>query len=260
MNWVTYVVRILWGLWAWASFALACVFSLIVALIVPGLHRRQKLVTFAARMVFVIAAIRVTVRGMDNLPNDSCVVVANHASYIDGILLKGYLPARFGFVIKGEMRDIPVVHFLLRRCGSKFVERKEATGSSRDARQLVKAAREGESLGFFPEGTFLLEPGVGRFRPGAFVAATKGDMPVVPVAISGTRKMLPSGRFLPRQADLLIDILPAIAPGDDAFASSRLLGETARQRVLAALDEPDLLDYDSKEQDLKEQDQTEVSS
>ena len=260
MNWVTYVIRFLWGLWGWATFALACIFSLIVALIVPGLHRRQKLVTFAARMVFVMAAVRVTVRGIDNLPNDSCVVVANHASYIDGILLNGYLPARFGFVIKGEMRDIPVVHFLLRRSGAKFVERKEATGSSRDARQLVKAARKGESLGFFPEGTFLLEPGVGRFRAGAFVAAIKGDMPVVPVAISGTREMLPSGRFLPMQADLIVDILPAIAPGDDAFASSKSLGEAARQRVLAALDEPDLLDRDLKDPDLTDPDPPEVGS
>jgi 1-acyl-sn-glycerol-3-phosphate acyltransferase len=242
VNWVTYVRNFLWGLWGWLCFALACLFSLVVALIVPGLYRRQRLVTWAAKMVFVLAGVKVTIRGMDHMPADSCVVVANHASYIDGVLLNGYLPARFGFVIKGEMRDIPVVHFLLRRSGSKFVERKETSGSSRDARQLVKAAQGGESLGFFPEGTFILEPGVGRFRPGAFVAAVKGDLPVVPIAISGSREMLPSGRALPRRADLMIDILPAIAPGDDSFSSSRKLAEACRQSILGALDEPDLLD------------------
>ena len=245
MNWVTRAAKILWGLWAWLCFALGCIFCLLVALIVPGVHRRQRLVTLAAKMAFVLAGIKVTVRGMDHLPPDSCVVVANHASYIDGILLKGYLPARFGFVIKGEMRDIPVVHFLLRRSGSKFVERKESAGSSRDARHLVKAALEGESLGFFPEGTFILEPGIGRFRAGAFVAAVKGDMPVVPIAISGTREMMPSGRYLPKQAELVVDILPAIAPGDENFSSAKRLGETARQRILAALNEPDLLDDDA---------------
>ena len=241
MNWVTYVANTLWGLWAWLCFAVACLFSLIVAIFVPGVHRRQKLVTFAAKMIFVLSGVKVTVRGIDNLPADSCVVVANHASYIDGPLLNGYLPARFGFVIKGEMRDIPVVHFLLRRSGSKFVERKEMTGSSRDARQLVKAAQEGESLGFFPEGTFLLERGVGRFRPGAFVAAIKGDMPVVPVAISGAREMMPSGRLMPRKSGLVIEILPAIAPGDDDYASSRKLAEASRQRIITAIGEPDLL-------------------
>jgi 1-acyl-sn-glycerol-3-phosphate acyltransferase len=241
VNWVTFVANTLWGLWAWLCFAIACLFSLVVAILVPGEHRRQKLVTFATKMIFVLAGVKVTVRGIDNLPADSCVVVANHASYIDGPLLNGYLPARFGFVIKGEMRDIPVVHFLLRRSGSKFVERKEMTGSSRDARQLVKAAQEGESLGFFPEGTFLLERGVGRFRLGAFVAAIKGDMPVVPVAISGAREMMPSGRLMPRKSDLVIEILPAIAPGDDDYASSRKLAEASRQRIITAIDEPDLL-------------------
>lgn len=241
MNWVTYVANTLWGLWAWLCFAVACLFSLVVAIFVPGVHRRQKLVTFATKMIFVLSGVKVTVRGIDNLPADSCVVVANHASYIDGPLLNGYLPARFGFVIKGEMRDIPVVHFLLRRSGSKFVERKEMTGSSRDARQLVKAAQEGESLGFFPEGTFLLERGIGRFRPGAFVAAIKGDMPVVPVAISGAREIMPSGRLMPRKSDLVIEILPAIAPGDDDYASSRKLAEASRQRIITAIEEPDLL-------------------
>ena len=241
MNWVTYVANSLWGLWAWLCFAVACLFSLVVAILVPGEHRRQKLVTFASKMVFLLAGVKVTVRGIDNLPTDSCVVVANHASYIDGPLLNGYLPAHFGFVIKGEMRDIPVVHFLLRRSGCKFVERKEMTGSTRDARQLVKAAQEGESLGFFPEGTFLLERGVGRFRAGAFVAAIKGDMPVVPVAISGAREMMPSGRLMPHKSGLVIEVLPAIAPGDDDYASSRKLAEASRQRIITAIGEPDLL-------------------
>jgi 1-acyl-sn-glycerol-3-phosphate acyltransferase len=241
LNCVTYIKNGLWGLWGWLCFIAACLFSLVVALLVPGKERRQRLVTWASRMIFVAAGVRVTVKGREHLPEESSVVVANHASYIDGVLLNGYLPSRFGFVIKGEMRDIPVVHFLLRRSGSKFVERNETRGSARDARQLVKAAQGGESLGFFPEGTFRLETGVGRFRAGAFVAAIKGDMPVVPIALHGTRKMMPSRQLLPRPADLVIEILPVIAPTNESFSSSRKLAEEARQRILAALDEPDLL-------------------
>lgn len=241
MNWVTRITTVVWGLLGWLSFILAVVFSLIVAIIVPGANRRRHLVTGASKAIFVMVGVRVNVQGIDNLPPDNCVVVANHASYVDGMLLNGYLPSRIGFVIKGEMRDIPVAHFLLRRTGSKFVERKEAVGSSRDARQMVKAAVGGESLGFFPEGTFIKEPGVGRFRAGAFVAAIKGGIPVVPVAISGTREMLPAGRLLPKRVDLKIDILPAISPGDDDYGNSKALAESARQRILAVLDEPDLL-------------------
>lgn len=240
MNWITRVAGAAWGLYGLFCFGLACIFSLLVTILVPGLYRRQKLVTWAARMVFVLSAVRVTVLGRENLPQESCVVVANHASFVDGILLNGYLPARFGFVIKGELRDVPVVHFLLRRSGSKFVERKLASGSSRDARTLVKAAKNGESLGFFPEGTFRLEPGVARFRPGAFVAAIKGEMPVVPIAIKGTRGMLPSGQWLPRPTELVIEVLSPIDPQNDAFQGHRQLAEAARQQILASLGEPDL--------------------
>ena len=242
MNWVTRTKEVAWGLFAWLSFGLAVLFSLVVVLLVPSASRRQKLVTWASKMIFVLPRIDVQIRGMDNLPTDNCIVVANHASYLDGPLLKGYLPWRFNFVIKGEMRNFGPAHFLLRRSGSKFVERTDIQGSTRDARQIVKAALGGESLGFFPEGTFLEEPGVGRFRPGAFVAAVKGELPVVPISIGGSRHMLPAGALLPRRGPLTIDILPAIAPGDDGFESSRTLAETARQRILSVLDEPDLLE------------------
>ena len=191
-------------------------------------------------MTFVLAGVKVTVRGIDNLPTDSCVVVANHASYADGILLNGYLPPRFGFVIKGEMRSIPVAHFLLRRSGAKFVDRNEGARSSTDARQLVRAAQGGESLGFFPEGSFWSKAGVKQFRAGAFLVAIKGELPLVPIAISGTRSLLGAGTWVPRKTDLIVDILPAIAPGDDDFTDSRHLAEAARRQIIAAIGEPDL--------------------
>ena len=241
MNWVTRSINAVWGIYAWLCFVLAVLFAILVTLLVPGVQRRQHLATIAARAVFVMSGTKVTVNGRQNLPHDHSIVVANHASYVDGFLLKGYLPGRFNFVIKGEMRNFGPAHFVLRRSGAKFVERKEVSGSSRDARQIVRAATEGESLGIFPEGTFRKEPGVGRFRPGAFVAAVRGQLPVVPVAISGTRAMLPAERLLPRRSALTIDILPAIMPDDPDFAHSRTLAESARQRILAVLDEPDLL-------------------
>ena len=228
-------------MYAILMFALCVLFSLFVALMVPGLERRRRLVAGAARASFLLSGVRPDLMGLNNLPDQACVVVANHASYLDGILLKGFLPARFSFVIKGEMRNVPVAHFLMRRSGARFVERFKSSESARDARQIVKAARSGESLGFFPEGTFLEEPGVGRFRAGAFMAAIKGGMPVVPIAISGTREMLGAGRALPRPAPIRIDILEPILPDDPAYGDHHMLAETARQRILAVLDEPDLL-------------------
>ena len=235
------VLHALFGMYAIFAFAMCVLFSLFVAVLVPGLERRRRLVAGAARASFLLSGVRPAINGLENLPDRSCVVVANHASYLDGILLKGFLPARFSFVIKGEMRDVPIAHFLMRRSGARFVERFKSSESARDARQIVKAARGGESLGFFPEGTFLAEPGVGRFRAGAFMAAIKGGMPVVPIAISGTRAMLGAGRALPRPGPIRVDILAPILPDNAAYGNHHTLAETARQRILSALDEPDLL-------------------
>jgi 1-acyl-sn-glycerol-3-phosphate acyltransferase len=238
---VTHARDALFGLYAWFVFGICILFGLCCAVLVPGAERRARCLAGTAKAIFVLSVVPVEVQGMQNLPVTDCVVVANHASYTDGLLLKGYLPARFSFVIKGEMRNNAIVHFLLRRAGSRFVERDGSPASSRDARQIVKAAKNGQSLAMFPEGTFQQQPGLLRFRAGAFVAAVRANIPVVPIAISGTRHLLPSERDLPRFSRLRIDILPPINPGEPAFANHRDLARLARQRILAVLDEPDLV-------------------
>lgn len=216
-------------------------FAVLCALLAPGLERRRRWVTFWAGLPFPLAGVRVKVRGLEKIPDGDCVVVANHASYLDGVLLQAFLPPRFSYVIKGEMRYAPVIGFLLRRIGSKFVERFESSGSARDARHLLKAARAGESLAFFPEGTFVAEPGLGKFRAGAFLAANNAGVPVVPVVISGSRHVMPAHTILPRHGHLKIDILNPIDSSEPAYANSKELAELSRQRILEVLDEPDLV-------------------
>jgi 1-acyl-sn-glycerol-3-phosphate acyltransferase len=240
VTYVTVVTRALYGLYAWLVFALCALLALIATIFVPFAGLRHRLAADASRLIFILGGVPAEIVGRENIPDGHAVVVANHASFVDGFLLKGYLPARFSFVIKGEMRNIPIAHFLLRRSGSKFVERHEASGSSRDARKIVKAVQQGSSLAFFAEGTFHQEPGVHRFRPGAFVAAIRGSVPVVPVAISGTRQMMPADRNWPWPVRPRIEILPPIYPGDPLFENHRELAEAARQAILAVLDEPDL--------------------
>lgn len=241
------IAGFLWGCYAWLVFIVCVSGAILGALLLPGEDRRRRWVSGIGRAILRFSGIGSTVRGSDNIPDSQCIVVANHASYIDGVILYAYLPPRFGFVIKGEMGRVPVAGFLLRRIGSEFVERFDASGSARDARRLLKAAESGESLAFFPEGTFLAVPGLDRFRAGAFVAAIKSELPVVPVVISGSRHILPAATILPRHGHLTIDILEPVEPNDRAFGNSKDLAELSRQRILAVLDEPDLLAHDDNE-------------
>lgn len=234
-------MRILWGIYAWLVFLVCVSAAILGALVLPGKDRRRRWASGAGRAVFRLTGIKSKVRGAESIPERQCIVVANHASYIDGVILNAFLPPRFGFVIKGEVGKVPVAGFLLRRIGSQFVERFDASASARDARRLLKVAESGESLAFFPEGTFQAVPGLGYFRAGAFAAAINSELPIVPVVISGSRGVLPAATILPRRGRLAIDMLTAIEPSDPAFDNSKDLAELARQRILTVLNEPDLL-------------------
>ena len=231
----------LYGVYAWIVLILCVLAAILCTLLVPGLARRRRCVSLFARLPLQLAGISTDISGLEKIPCGDCVVVANHASNLDGLILQGYLPPRFSYVIKGEMQKFPLVGFLLRRIGSKFVERNEVSGSARDARHLLRAVSAGESLVIFPEGTFIREPGLGRFRSGAFAAAIKADVPVVPVVISGSRSIMPAKSLWPRHGHLRIEILNPIAPSDAAYSSSKSLAKLARQRLLEVLKEPDLM-------------------
>jgi 1-acyl-sn-glycerol-3-phosphate acyltransferase len=235
------IMDFLWSIYAWVIFG-TCVFgAFIAALLLPGKDRRRRWVSAAGRAIFAMTGVKTTICGLEKIPTSQCIVVANHASYLDGIILNALLPPRFGFVIKSEMNKIPVAEFLLRRIGSEFVERFEISGSMRDARRLLKVAESGESLAFFPEGTFLLRPGLNHFRAGAFAAAINSKLPIVPIVIFGSRYILPAERLMPRHGHIRIEVLNPIEPSNSTFKNSKDLAELTRQRILTILDEPDLL-------------------
>jgi 1-acyl-sn-glycerol-3-phosphate acyltransferase len=113
----------LYGVYAWLVFLLCVGGALSCAVMLPGLRRRRRWISIFARLPFRLAGIAAVVHGIERLPAQQCIVVANHASYIDGVILQAFLPPRFSYVIKGEMQKVPLVHFLLRRIGARFVNR-----------------------------------------------------------------------------------------------------------------------------------------
>jgi 1-acyl-sn-glycerol-3-phosphate acyltransferase len=235
-------LRLVYGLYAAALFLLVALAALAGVLVLPTLRARRGTARIAARSFFLLAGMPLRLRGLENLPAGQCVVVANHASYLDGVVMAAALPPRFGFVIKREMNDVPVAGLLLRRIGSEFVERFNRHKGGTDARRVLRTAANGHSLVFFPEGTFKPEVGLGKFHTGAFVIAARAACPVVPAVILGTRRNMPATRMLPRPGPIDVSyqspIHPAVATGaDDPVLALR---DEARVAILAKLGEPDL--------------------
>jgi 1-acyl-sn-glycerol-3-phosphate acyltransferase len=209
-------------------------------LVVPGVDRRRRAASAIARGFLWVTAMPLRRRHLERLPAGQCVVVANHASYLDGLVMKAALPPRFNYVVKREMEGVPLAGLLLRRIGTEFVDRFDRHKGASDARRVLRTAKSGQSLVFFPEGTFLNEPGLLRFHSGAFATAVRAGCPVVPAVIRGTRRVLPGSRLLPHWGEIEVEFLdPISVQASDGETAAAQLRDRARAAILARLDEPD---------------------
>jgi 1-acyl-sn-glycerol-3-phosphate acyltransferase len=234
-------VRIAYVLYAAITFLILGLALLAATLVLPGVYRRRAAARAVARGFLWLAGMPLTVRGLERLTLGQCIVVSNHASYLDGLVFTAALPGRFSFVIKREMSAVPLAGLFLRRIGSEFVERFDRNRIAADARRMLRNAASGHSLVFFPEGTFTRSPGLLKFHTGAFVTAARAGCPVIPAVVRGTRVALPPNGNLPRPGRIEVEILPPIDAGQEpGEASSAALRDRARQAILLALGEPDL--------------------
>ncbi len=230
----------LYGLWVWLVFTCASVSVVLLLAVLPGVDARRSITRRGAKIALFLSGLNPKVTGLNLLPDEPCVVVANHASYFDGIVMTALLPARFQYVVKQEMEQVPIAGYLLRRIGTQFVRRAHAHSKAGDARRIMKAAKNRESIVFFPEGTFAPEPGLKKFHSGAFIIAASGGMPVTPAIISGTRQIMPSKRWLARPGSIEVLLKRPHKIGIDAKDADQLRF-LCRQSILEDLNEPDTL-------------------
>lgn len=130
-------------------------------------------------------------------PSSPQVLVANHASWFDVLTLAAYLPGRYVFVAKKEVRNIPFLGYTIERCGHVFIDRsnrKKALRSLEEAR--VKLERNRPTVIMFPEGTRTETGELQRFKKGAFVLAIQTGSDIVPAAISGSRDVMKKNSLL----------------------------------------------------------------
>jgi len=233
------VARFVYGFYTYLMF-LTLGMTALLGMALPGLERRRNVARTMSRALLRLAGMPLVVKSLERIPETQCVIVANHASYLDGVVMTAALPPRFGFVIKREMERVPVAGTLLRRLGSEFVERFNRNRGGVDARRVLRTASNGHSLVFFPEGTFDARPGLGKFHPGAFTIAARAGCPVVPAVVRGTRRAFPPKQVWPHPSRIEIEFLEpivAVATGPDAAAVE--LRERARLAILGELKEPD---------------------
>jgi 1-acyl-sn-glycerol-3-phosphate acyltransferase len=230
--------RLIWGLWAFLLAVPVLLVAGLAILLLPALTARRAAAGALCRAWFLLCGLPVRRTGLERLPAAGCVIVANHASYLDGPLLFAHLPPRFGFVIKKEASRAPLLGFLLQRLGHHFVERNNRHEGAGDARRILRSLERGEAAAFFPEGTFGPDNGIGRFHGGAFALASRTGVPVAPVAIRGTRQVLGGTRRWPQWAEIAIAVLEPLPAREGAGDAASQMRDEARRRIAEATGEP----------------------
>ncbi len=227
--------------YAWALFGALGLVALAAALVVPTAAARRAALHGIARAMARLSALPVTVTGREQLPAAGpVVVVANHASYVDGLLLYALLPRRFVVVAKEGFARSFWTRRLFGAAGARLVERFDPQRGVEDARALGALAASGEALAFFPEGTFTRTPGLAPFRMGAFVIAAQTGAPVVPVAFHGTRSVLRADSWIVRRRPVGAAFGAPLAPDGTDWAAALRLRDAARAAILRHCGEPDL--------------------
>lgn len=225
----------------WLLFGLLALTMGPVACVLPSARSRWRVARLAARLLARLTGTGIIVHGLDRLHTKApLILVANHQSYLDSLILMAALPLRFSFVAKAELARQTVLRHALARLDVVFVERFDFKQAVDDARRLTELAAAGRSLCFFAEGTIWRMPGLHPFHMGAFLVAADNGMEVVPITIRGTRTKLRSESWFPRPGQVHLFIGPRLRGEGVGWEAALSLRDRARQQILRHCGEPDL--------------------
>lgn len=196
------MVRLFFFLYSWLIFVPLMVATTVLAgltclLLIPFLPAEKVAKLSAipwAKLCLLYSGVRVEVHGRHHLlPGQSYVIVANHLSQFDIFVLYGYLGVDFRWVMKHELRKIPVIGICCEKLGHVFINRNNTEAAIASLNEARARLANGASVLFFPEGTRSRDGQLKPFKKGAFKMAQDLHMPVLPVTLSGTFDILPAG-------------------------------------------------------------------
>lgn len=179
------------------------------------------------------AGVRVRYEGLDRLPRDQAqILVANHESWFDVFALAATLPVDYRFVGKKELSEIPVFGPAWLAAGHYAIDRSDRQAAIASLDRVGSRMRKGRhTVVLFPEGTRSKDGTMGAFKKGAFVMAINAGVPIVPVAILGSRRIMPKGSWSVRGGEILVRVGQPIPTEDYAVDRRGALTTVAREAI-----------------------------
>lgn len=182
-----------------------CLFLL---LFLPPHHVNRIVPMWWARINLALIPATITVRGREHIePGQSYILAVNHLSHIDILMLYAQPDFDLRFVMKKELRKVPVIGITCAGLGHVYIDRssrEDAVAALNEAKPRLAA--DGASIIFFPEGTRSVDGRLHEFKKGAFVTAKDMNLPILPITLRGSDGVLPAKTLglLPGRTEIII--------------------------------------------------------
>ncbi len=209
---------ILWFIYFWGY----------LLLVLPKLKKAQRLrreVQRWATRLLQKAGAQIQVEGLENIPQGPCVFVGNHQGYFDIPLLLSRLDCPHPIIAKKEIAKIPLVRGWMEELRCLFIDRENARQAMDCLKEANGLLQEGYSVVIFPEGTRSKGGPIKDFKGGGIRLATRAKVPVVPLCIEGTYKIMEQNHYWIHPAQVRLRILPPVETAELGREQIRALDE-----------------------------------
>ncbi len=161
---------------------------------------------FFSRFVFTLFAIKVDVKGRENIPKaGNLCFISNHQGLADIPLIVGYIPKTVGFIAKKELNKVPILNIWMTAMKCVLIDRTNTRNAIQAINRAIDNIQNGHPMVIFPEGTRSRNAEMGSFKPGSFKLVTGSNCLAVPVTINGTYNLVETtGKITPSKISLTI--------------------------------------------------------
>jgi 1-acyl-sn-glycerol-3-phosphate acyltransferase len=187
-------------------------------------------------MFFVRAAgVRVRVEGLERIPAEVCLFVANHTSSADAPAVVGAIPRRISIILKESLFKWPIVGQAFRSARFIPVDRKSHESAMASVEKATEALRSGQSFLIYPEGTRSPDGRLQNFKKGAVVMAINAGVPIVPMACSGAHRVMEKRSLVMRPGEILVEFLQPIDTSKFTMEERDTLNQQVHDALAAGL-------------------------
>jgi 1-acyl-sn-glycerol-3-phosphate acyltransferase len=217
--------------------ALGSVLGIALRLVDSTGDRILDLARLWSQAIIKAAGVRIKVVYHGSLdPKVPYVFLANHASSLDIWAVFAAIPRRIRFVAKKQLARIPLLGWVMWAGRFIFIDRQNALAARRSIAEAGRRIRGGDSVLLFPEGTRTRDGSLGAFKKGGFHLAMSAGVPIVPIALRGTRRLMPRGSLLLRPGSIEVIVGEPIPTAGLVESDRAALIERVRSTIQTMLE------------------------